>query len=90
MDSLRRFDLNLLVAFDILVAERSVTAAARRMAIGQPAMSNALSRLRDMFNDPLLIRTSSGLQPTGQQAAADVQCAAFGFGQEGERESETV
>ncbi len=66
LDNLRRFDLNLLVAFDILVAERSVTAAARRMGIGQPAMSNALSRLRDMFNDPLLIRTSSGLQPTGR------------------------
>lgn len=66
LDSLRRFDLNLLVAFDILVAERSVTAAARRMGIGQPAMSNALSRLRDVFNDPLLIRTSSGLQPTGR------------------------
>lgn len=66
LDSLRRFDLNLLVAFDMLVAERSVTAAARRMGIGQPAMSNALSRLRDMFGDPLLIRTSSGLQPTGR------------------------
>lgn len=66
LDSLRRFDLNLLVAFDILVAERSVTAAARRMGIGQPARSNALSRLRDMFGDPLLIRTSSGLQPIGR------------------------
>lgn len=65
-DSLRRFDLNLLVAFDMLVSERSVTAAARRMGIGQPAMSNALARLRDMFGDPLLIRTSSGLQPTGR------------------------
>ena len=64
LDTLRRFDLNLLVAFDILVAERSVTAAARRMGIGQPAMSNALSRLREMFGDPLLVRTSSGLQPT--------------------------
>jgi DNA-binding transcriptional LysR family regulator len=66
LDSLRRFDLNLLLAFDILIAERNVTAAARRMGIGQPAMSNALSRLRDMFGDPLLVRTSSGLQPTGR------------------------
>ncbi len=65
-DSLRRFDLNLLVAFDMLVAERSVTAAARRMGVGQPAMSNALSRLRDMFRDPLLIRTPNGLQPTSR------------------------
>ena len=66
LDSLRRFDLNLLVAFDTLLAERNVTAAARRMGIGQPAMSNALSRLRDMFGDPLLVRTPSGLQPTSR------------------------
>jgi DNA-binding transcriptional LysR family regulator len=66
LDSLRRFDLNLLLAFDILIAERNVTAAARRMGIGQPAMSNALSRLRDMFGDPLLVRSPSGLQPTGR------------------------
>jgi len=65
-DSLRRFDLNLLVAFDILIAERSVTAASKRMGVGQPAMSNALSRLRDMFGDPLLIRTPAGLQPTSR------------------------
>jgi DNA-binding transcriptional LysR family regulator len=66
LDSLRRFDLNLLVAFDILIAERNVTAAARRMGIGQPAMSHALARLREMFGDPLLVRTPSGLQPTGR------------------------
>ena len=66
MDDLRRFDLNLLVAFDALMAERSVTGAARRMGIGQPAMSNALARLRDMFGDPLLTRTPSGMQPTGR------------------------
>jgi DNA-binding transcriptional LysR family regulator len=65
-DNLRRFDLNLLVAFEILIAERSVTAAARRMGIGQPAMSNALARLRDMFDDRLLVRASSGLQPTAR------------------------
>ncbi len=66
MDDLRRFDLNLLVAFDALMAERSVTGAARRMGIGQPAMSNALARLRGMFGDPLLTRTPSGMQPTGR------------------------
>jgi DNA-binding transcriptional LysR family regulator len=65
-DDLRRFDLNLLVAFDILIAERSVTLAARRMGVGQPAMSSALARLREMFDDPLLIRTSAGMQPTGR------------------------
>jgi DNA-binding transcriptional LysR family regulator len=65
-DDLRRYDLNLLVAFDILIAERSVTAAARRMGVGQPAMSNALARLREMFNDALLVRTPSGMQPTAR------------------------
>jgi len=48
------------------MAERSVTGAARRMGVGQPAMSNALARLRDMFGDPLLTRTPSGMQPTGR------------------------
>ena len=66
LDDLRRFDLNLLVALDALMAERSVTGAARRMGVGQPAMSNALARLRDMFGDPLLTRTPSGMQPTGR------------------------
>jgi len=66
LDDLRRFDLNLLVSFEVLIAERSVTAAAKRMGLGQPAMSNALSRLREMFEDPLLTRTPSGMQPTAR------------------------
>jgi len=66
LDKLRRFDLNLLVSFEVLIAERSVTAAAKRMGLGQPAMSNALSRLREMFEDPLLTRTPSGMQPTAR------------------------
>ncbi len=66
LDSLRRFDLNLLLTFDVLMAERSVTAASKRMGVGQPAMSNALARLREMFGDPLLVRTTTGLQPTSR------------------------
>ena len=61
LDDLRRFDLNLLVAFEVLIAERSVTAAAKRLGLGQPAVSNALSRLREMFEDPLLTRTPAGM-----------------------------
>jgi DNA-binding transcriptional LysR family regulator len=64
MTDLRLFDLNLLVAFDALVAERSVTGAARRVGIGQPAMSHALSRLRELFGDPLFIRTTGKMRPT--------------------------
>ncbi|GAB3344465.1 LysR family transcriptional regulator [Modestobacter lapidis] len=49
-------DLNVLVALDALLAERSVTRAARRVGLSQPGMSNALARLRRMFDDPLLVR----------------------------------
>lgn len=66
MDDLRRFDLNLLVAFDALMAERSVTGAARRLSLGQPAVSNALARLREVFGDPLLTRAPAGMQPTAR------------------------
>ncbi len=64
MTGLRLFDLNLLIAFDALMAERNVTRAAHRVGIGQPAMSYALSRLRELFGDDLFVRTSSAMQPT--------------------------
>jgi DNA-binding transcriptional LysR family regulator len=62
--NLRSVDLNLLVALDALLTERHVTRAAERIGLSQPAMSNTLLRLRHMFNDELLIRTASGMQPT--------------------------
>lgn len=68
-NDLRRFDLNLLVAFEALMEERSVTGAARRLGVGQPAMSSTLARLRDMFGDPLLSRGAQGMIPT-QRALA--------------------
>lgn len=57
-------DLNLLVAFDALMEERSVTHAARRVGLSQPAMSNALRRLRDMLDDEVLVREGHGMRPT--------------------------
>jgi len=57
-------DLNLLVAFDALMAERNVTRAGARIGRTQPAMSAALARLRALFGDELFIRSPSGLQPT--------------------------
>jgi DNA-binding transcriptional LysR family regulator len=57
-------DLNLLAAFDALLAERNVTRAAARVRVSQPAMSAALSRLRKLFGDPLFLRTGRGLLPT--------------------------
>ncbi|PON11566.1 hypothetical protein C2W62_44150 [Candidatus Entotheonella serta] len=59
--NLYTIDLNLLVVFDALMTERSVTAAAAKVGLSQPAMSNALSRLRVVFDDALLVRTSIGM-----------------------------
>ncbi|GHP19075.1 nodulation protein D 1 [Rhodococcus sp. NKCM2511] len=53
---LSRVDLNLLVAFEALMSERSVTGAAARLRVGQPAMSSTLSRLRKLLKDPILVR----------------------------------
>jgi DNA-binding transcriptional LysR family regulator len=52
----KNLDLNLLVALDLLLAERNVSRAAERMHITQSAMSNALARLRDYFADDLLVQ----------------------------------
>jgi len=59
-----RYDLNLLPVFLALIEERSVTRAAERLGITQPALSNALTRLRAMLLDPLFIRERYGMQPT--------------------------
>jgi DNA-binding transcriptional LysR family regulator len=61
---LSSLDLNLLVVFDAIVKDRNITIAARRIGLSQPAMSNALARLRKTFNDPLFVRTGSGMLPT--------------------------
>ncbi len=79
---LHGIDLNLLVAFDALMAERSVTRAGTRIGRTQPAMSAALSRLRSLLRDELFVRGPTGLQPTPRaldlaeplgRALADIQ-----------------
>ncbi len=67
--NISRHDLNLLVYLDVLLRERNVTRAADRLNISQPAMSNGLKRLRTMFHDPLLVRTSHGMEPTARALA---------------------
>ncbi len=62
--NLKSIDLNLLVYLDVLLRERNVTRAAESLGISQPAMSNGLRRLRKLFSDPLLVRTSGGMSPT--------------------------
>ncbi|HEV8015803.1 MAG TPA: LysR family transcriptional regulator [Stellaceae bacterium] len=58
------FDLNLLVVFDAVMQERSVTRAGEKIGLSQPAMSHALNRLRYMLKDQLFIRTPEGMIPT--------------------------
>lgn len=65
----RRFDLNLLVVFDAVAQTGSVTAAAARLTLSQPAISHALNRLRDMVGDPLFVRSRSALVPTPRAEA---------------------
>ena len=67
--NLSRLDLNLLVAFDALLTERSVTRAAARIGLGQSAMSHNLARLRTLFGDELLTRGAEGMRPTPRALA---------------------
>ena len=62
--ALHSLDLNLLLALDVLLAERSVSEAAARVGVSQPAMSQTLARLRRMFDDPLLVRSGNRMEPT--------------------------
>ena len=57
-------DLNLFVVFDVIYTERNLTKSGEVLGITQPAVSNALSRLRENFNDELFVRTSKGMVPT--------------------------
>ncbi|MBB3121775.1 LysR family transcriptional regulator [Pseudoduganella violacea] len=64
MDDLRRIDLNLLLTLHALLAEQHVTRAAVRLHKSQPAVSHALAQLRDIFQDPLLMRRGAGMALT--------------------------
>lgn len=61
---IRKIDLNLLVAFKVLLDERNVSRAAERLALTQPTVSGMLARLRVLFDDPLFVRTQHGVIPT--------------------------
>lgn len=71
--SLSRIDLNLLVSLSVLIKEKSVSRAAEKLYLSQPAMSRILGRLRDLFDDPLFYRESNGLQPTAKTLALEAQ-----------------
>lgn len=72
----RKLDLNLLRVFDAIFHEGSTTLAAGKLGMSQPAVSNALSRLRQHLDDPLFERVGQGLEPTPRAADAAPQIAA--------------
>jgi DNA-binding transcriptional LysR family regulator len=76
-------DLNLLVVFDALMRDRSVTRAGQRLGLSQPAMSHALTRLRHMLKDELFVRSPNGMMPTprAEQLATPVRIALDGLQQ---------
>src|SRR5580658_9744747 len=64
LEKLRQVDLNLLITFAAIAEEKSVTAAATRLLLSQPAVSRALQRARTMFQDDLLVRSPNGFELT--------------------------
>lgn len=76
-----QLDLNLMVVLDVLLQERSVTRAARRLGRSQPAVSHALSRLREAVDDPLFVRRGRALVPTprAEQLGAAARVALAGL-----------
>ena len=72
MANIRKVDLNLLVVLDALLEERNVTRAAARLGYTQPTVSGMLMRLRDLFGDPLFVRTQRGLLATPRAQALTI------------------
>ena len=64
--NLRNVDLNLLIVFDAVYAAGNISHAARQLALSQPAVSNAMTRLREHFDDPLFVRDGRGVKPTNR------------------------
>src|SRR5712675_2604319 len=76
-------DLNLLVVFDAIMRDRSVTRAGHRLGLSQPAISHALTRLRHMLKDELFVRSPSGMAPTprAEELATPIRIAPEGLQQ---------
>ena len=76
---LKNFDLNLLIIFDELMKERSVSAVANHLGVTQPAISRSLKRLRQLFGDELFCRTPKGMEPTSYALyIAEPICSSLG------------
>lgn len=66
MPGFDKLDLNLLRVFDVVMQERSLTRAAERLSLTQPAVSNAIRRLKDSLKDDLFVRAGQGIEPTAR------------------------
>ena len=71
--NLNKVDLNLFIVFDAIYTEANLTRAGQIVGITQPAVSNALARLRETFNDPLFVRTAQGMVPTPMAQKAELR-----------------
>jgi DNA-binding transcriptional LysR family regulator len=79
----RNIDLNLLVVFNEIFQQRQISSVAKQLNLSQPAVSNALARLRNTFDDQLFVRTKEGMQPTpfAEQLAEPIRLALNGLTQ---------
>ena len=75
MSNLRRLDLNLLVTLDALLTEHNVTRVAEKLNFSQPSISVHLSKLRDIFDDPLLLPGPRGMLPTAESLREPLRVA---------------
>ena len=76
--NLSKVDLNLFIVFDAIYTEANLTRAGQIVGITQPAVSNALSRLRETFNDPLFVRTAQAWCPRPWRRTSSARCATPG------------
>jgi LysR family transcriptional regulator, mexEF-oprN operon transcriptional activator len=76
MTDISQIDLNLLIALEALLEEKNVSRAARRLSLGQPAMSHNLARLRRLLGDELLVRSAGGMVPTAKAINLEVELRA--------------
>lgn len=65
-ENLRRLDMNLLIVFEMVLRERNVTRASKNLFTSQSAVSSSLAKLRDLFGDPLFIRSGEFMEPTSR------------------------
>lgn len=76
MTDIANIDLNLLISMEALLEEKNVSRAARRLSLGQPAMSHNLARLRRLLGDELLVRSAGGMVPTEKAVSLEVELRA--------------